>query len=61
MSRAAFKVWTKKDMQSSSLQHLSEYVAQRELRVRLYPEAWNQRHARAARKLLNERVLSTSE
>ena len=61
MSRAAFKVWTKKDMQSSSFPLLREYVAERELRARLYPDAWNQKHARAARKLLDERALSTSE
>ena len=61
MSRAVFKVWTKNEMQSSSLQRLSEYVAERELRAPFYPDAWNQKHARAARKLLDERALSTSE
>jgi hypothetical protein len=58
MSRAAFKVWTKKDMQSSSMRQLGEYVAARELRAHLYRDAWNQKHAGAARKVLDERALS---
>jgi hypothetical protein len=60
MSRAAFKVCTKKDMQSMSLGKLRAHVAELELRAELFSAPGSRNRAAAALKLLDQRDATSS-